>query len=120
MDKESANDELREELEEAREKGFLILVEGKNDKKAFEELGFENVFAIDKMAHYRVVEEVAKRAKEAVIMTDLDKEGKKLYSYFNHHLCQNGVRVNNKLREFMFRETKLRQMEGLVSYLKRS
>ena len=114
-----SNEELREELEYARERGFLILVEGKNDKKAFEDIGFENVFAIDKMAGYRVVEEVAKRAKEVVIMTDLDKEGKKLYTYFNHHLCQNGVRIHNRLREFMFRHTQLRQMEGLANYLNR-
>jgi len=119
MNKESANQELREELEHAKKRGFLVLVEGKNDKKAFEELGFENVFAIDKMPHYRVVEEAVKRAKDVMIMTDLDKEGKKLYRYFNHHLCQNGVRVHNQLREFMFKNTQLRQMEGLVNYLKR-
>jgi len=111
--------ELLEQLEKAKQEEWLVIAEGKNDKKAFLELGFKNVFAIDKMALYRVVEEVMKRAEDVIIMTDLDKEGKKLYRYFYTHLTQRGVKVHNELRNFMFKETKLRQMEGLVRYLER-
>ena len=86
MDKQREKEELLEEIEKAKERECLVVVEGKNDKAAFLELGFKEVFAIDKMALYRVVEEVMKREKEVIIMTDLDKEGKKLYRYFYTHL----------------------------------
>ena len=112
-------EELLGELENAKQSGHLILVEGKNDKKGFKELGFENVFAIDRMPLYRVVEEVMKRSKDVIIMTDLDKEGKKLYRYFHTHLTQRGVKVHNRLRNFMFKETNLKQMEGIVKYINR-
>ena len=46
-----------------------------------------------------------------------DKEGKKIYSKLNHELNQRGVYINNKLRHFLFKKTKLRQIEGLHSYL---
>lgn len=109
--------ELMMELDKA--KGYWILVEGKNDKASLEELGFENVFSIDKMALYRVVEEIVKRTKDVVILTDLDTEGKKLYGYLNSELSQRGVRVHNRLRTFLFRHTKLRQIEGMVNYTRR-
>ena len=54
-----------------------------------------------------------------MILTDLDAEGKKLYARLNHDLQRHGVRVDNSFREFLFRHTSLRQIEGLDSYFKK-
>ena len=52
-------------------------------------------------------------------ITDFDKKGKQLYGKLNHDLCRFGVKVDNKFRHFLFRKTKLRQIEGLDSYIER-
>ena len=66
------------------------------------------------------MEEVIKKDKKAVILTDLDKTGKKLYSKLNSDLSQRGVYIDNKLRNFLFRHTSLRQIEGLKDYIERN
>ena len=40
-----------------RDRDMLIIVEGKNDKKALEEVGFKNIVTLTKPL-YRVVEEI--------------------------------------------------------------
>ena len=66
---------------------------------------------------FQIVEEVADSNKECVILTDLDKKGKEIYGKLNSNLQRHGVKINNKLREFLFRHTKLRQIEGIDSYM---
>ncbi|HIJ19236.1 TPA: toprim domain-containing protein [Candidatus Woesearchaeota archaeon] len=112
-------DELRQHLHNMGESHILIIVEGFKDKKALANVGIANVFALDRMPLYKVVETVAKKATDCMILTDLDAEGKKLYARLNHDLQRHGVRVDNSFREFLFRHTSLRQIEGLDSYFKK-
>jgi len=51
-----------------------------------------------------------------VILTDLDKEGKRLYGVISSSLQNFGVKIDHYFREFLSRRTKLRQIEGLVRY----
>lgn len=95
----------------------LIIVEGKKDKEALEQLGLKNIVTLSKTPIFQVIEDISKITKEVVILTDLDKEGKKLFGKLNSGLGYHGVRVDNKFREFLFKETKLRQIEGLVNYI---
>lgn len=112
-------EELMEHLEEIKEKNLLVIVEGIKDKAALAYFGIKRVKPIAKRALYKVVEEAAENDKEVIILTDLDKTGKEIYSKLNHDLNQHGVRVNNKFREFLFKKTKLRQIEGLRRYSER-
>ena len=109
--------ELLNHLENIKEKNILVIVEGKNDKKALVEFGIKRVKPLAKRALYKVVEEVAEKDKKCIILTDLDKEGKRLFKILNHDLNQHGVRINKKFREFLFKNTKLRQIEGLATYV---
>lgn len=95
--------------------GCVIIVEGKKDKAALASLGFVNIVTLAKPL-YLVIEEVASNYKKAVILTDLDKEGKLLYGKLSSGLQRHGVIVDNALRNFLFKSTKLRQIEGLASY----
>ena len=108
-------EQIRELLEEIKKKGLLVLVEGPKDKRALESLGITNIMSL-KRPLYAVVEEIASKAKEIVLLTDLDEEGKKLYHKLSVDLQKHGVKINNKLREFLFK-TKLRHIEGLATYL---
>ena len=108
-------DEIMKHLERIKDK--LVIVEGINDKRALASFGVKRVKVLSKRALYKVVEEV--KDKEVVLLVDLDKAGKKLYGYFNSEFSQRGVRVDDKLRKYLFRKTKLRQIEGLKRFMTR-
>ncbi len=98
-------------------KGKPAIVEGIKDKKALESLGFRKIIALNSRPIYKVVEGI--KAKEVIILTDLDKEGKKLYKKLLDELSRNGIKVDNTFRDYLFKNTELRQMEGLPKYLNR-
>ena len=111
-------EELLQLLEEIKQKQLLVLVEGIKDKKALERLGITNVLTLKKPL-YAVVEQIAQVTSEVVLLTDLDEEGKKLYHRLSRDLQKHRIKINNKLREFLFK-TKLRHIEGIVSYLQKA
>ncbi len=98
-------------------KDCLVIVEGKKDKAALELFGFSNVRFLNK-ALYKVVEEIT--SKESVLLlTDLDKKGKELYGKLHSDLTSRGVFVDNTLRNFLWRNSKIKQIEGLKNILER-
>ena len=122
-------EQLREHINTMIRDENIVVVEGIKDKKALEEFGIRNILVLNKRPLYAVVEKVAtvvdKTKKltgekiSVVILTDLDKTGKKLYGKLNSDLQHFGVRIDNKFREFLFDETKLRQIEGMKKYVER-
>lgn len=97
----------------------IIIVEGKEDRAALNRLGITEIVQLNKKPLYKIVEELIEKGKPVIILTDLDKKGKQLYGKLNHDLQRFGVKVDNKFRLFLFRKTKLRQIEGLDSYIER-
>ncbi len=95
-----------------------IIVEGKKDKSALEYFGVKNVVALKKGVFETCIE-ISGNVKEVVILTDLDKEGKKLYSMIYENLVRNNVKIDNNFRGFLFKETDLRHIEGLVRYIEK-
>jgi len=112
-------EELLDWIDKIKNSDKLIVVEGKEDKAALRRLGITNVIQLNKRPLYKVVEELITKAKEVIILTDLDKKGKQLYGKLNHDLQRFGVKVDNKFRNFLFKHTQLRQIEGLDSYIER-
>ncbi len=96
-----------------------ILVEGKKDTRCLKDLGLENrIISLQRRPLYEVVESIVQlNIKEIILLTDLDKEGKKLFGTLNSNLTRHGVKVNTKFRNYLWRYTKLRQIEGLKHYL---
>ena len=93
---------------------LLVIVEGKKDKAALKELGITRV--INLCAQHKMLEKVA-HEKQVIILTDLDKEGKRIYGKLKDLFSRHGIHVNDKLRNFLFKHTKLRQIEGLGHYI---
>ena len=110
---EENKEEFQELIDKAITSNTMIIVEGKKDKTALEKLGISNIIELNKKPLYQVVEEISADNDECIILTDLDKKGKELYGKLNSDLQERGVKVNNKLREFLFKNTKLRQIEGI-------
>ena len=112
-------EELLLELEKLKLSGKPIIVEGKKDKEALKKLGITKTFTI-KEPLFKLCETISKKYNEVIILTDLDKEGKRLYSKLKENLERNGVKIDNSFRHFLFKETKLTQIEGLVTYIENS
>lgn len=109
-------EQIEEWIEKLRNSEKAVIVEGKKDKYALESFGIKNVFMLNKKPIYEMVEEVSALYERCVILTDLDKEGKKLYGKLSSALQHHGVEIDNYFREFLLKNTKIRQIEGLVVY----
>ena len=115
--KNSASEELNYLIDKIIKSNILIIVEGKKDRAVLNKLGITNIIELTKKPLYQIVEEISDSNNECIILTDLDKKGKELYGKLNSDFQRRGIRINNKLREFLFKHTKLRQIEGIISYL---
>ena len=107
-------EQLYGEIDNAR--NTTVLVEGPNDKRSLEKLGFTNVIHLHGPLYQMV--ELVEEEDEILVLTDLDMHGRKLYKYFYDELTRRGVKVNNRLRLMLF-QTPVRQIEGLANYLRR-
>ncbi|NQV09274.1 toprim domain-containing protein [Candidatus Woesearchaeota archaeon] len=110
-------EELNDWISRLKETDKIIIVEGKNDKKALESFGVSDIIILSKHPLYKIIEDVAQKNKKAIILTDIDKEGKKLYGKLSSGLGSMGVEIDNYFREFLIKKTKLSQIEGLDTYL---
>ena len=107
--------EVEEFLDKLSKTDKLVIVEGVKDKKALRLLGVKNICCLNDKPLYKIIEHVAVTNKKVIILTDLDKEGKHLYGKLKTQLQFHGVEVDNYFREFLFRYTKLRQIEGITN-----
>jgi len=112
-------EELLKHIEKIKDSDKIVIVEGREDREALKKLGITNTVQLNKKPLYAVVEDIVEKDKSVIILTDLDKKGKQLYGKLNHDLQRFSVKVDNKFREFLFKHTTLRQIEGLDSYIER-
>jgi len=91
----------------------IILVEGKKDKKNLASFGIRNIITLEGKPLFKTIEEISEKNKLCIILTDLDKEGKKLYHALKHNLQKKGVKINDTYRNFLFKKTKFTQIEGI-------
>ena len=115
MNKET--EEFIKHIEKIKNSNTIVIVEGKKDRAALNKFGITNIIELTKKPLFQIVEEVADSNEECIILTDLDKKGKEIYGKLNSDLQKHGVKVNNKFRNFLFKNTKLRQIEGMDTYL---
>jgi 5S rRNA maturation endonuclease (ribonuclease M5) len=108
---------LLEQIKKLKDKKILVIVEGPKDKAALEKFGIKEVIVLSKKPLYAVVEKVVAKAKECAILTDLDKKGKQLYSRLAKDLKKFRVKVDDSFRNYLFKNTALRQIEGLPHYV---
>lgn len=106
-------------VEKLAEEQPLIIVEGPKDKASLRKLGLEDVIYLRGKPLFEVVEWVVSLTDECVILTDLDREGRKLYSVLKAELQKHKVKIDDRFRRFLFKETDLRQIEGLFRFVER-
>jgi 5S rRNA maturation endonuclease (ribonuclease M5) len=109
--------DIEKVLDELKDK--TIIVEGKKDAKALKRLGIENVIPINSRPLINIVEGLEsgraagssktglsfrknrKSSKEIVILTDFDRQGRKLNSRLLSLLQSRRIQANSRLRHMM-------------------
>ena len=104
-------------IEKIKNSNTIVIVEGKKDRAALGSMGISNITELTKKPLYQIVEDIFNSNNECVILTDLDKKGREIYGKLSSDLQKRGIKINNNLRDFLFKNTKLRQIEGLASYM---
>ena len=110
---------IHELLESMAERNVFVIVEGKKDRAVLEHYGAFRIMTLSRVPLYKIVEESLRQSttQEICILTDLDKEGKKLYGLLSTQFSLAGVRMDNRLREFLLCYTPVSHIEGLRTYL---
>ncbi len=113
------NQEFLKQIKKAKD--YLIIVEGKKDRNALQQLGFQKIFVIHETGKslpekIEQIQNLVGRDK-VCILTDFDKKGKKLYLLLKSKLSELGVRLDNSLRGFLLKQ-KISHIEGLAHFVK--
>jgi 5S rRNA maturation endonuclease (ribonuclease M5) len=113
------NEKLIKEMNKAE--NYLVVVEGKKDKRALEALGFMNIFVINETGKslgekIEQIQEMCGKKDKVCILTDFDKKGKQLYLLLKSKLSEIGVRMDNSLRGVLLKE-RISHIEGLHKHL---
>ncbi|MBS3163481.1 toprim domain-containing protein [Candidatus Woesearchaeota archaeon] len=105
---------LEEWVDKLKEVDKTIVVEGVKDKINLRKLGIpeKRIIFLDGPL-YQIAEKIYKREKDCILLLDLDKEGKKLYSRLRHDLQRFGVKIDNKFREFLYKKTSMTYIEKI-------
>ena len=82
-------------IEKLRKEHMLIIVEGKNDKKALQHFDLENIVTLATPL-YKILEMMWK--EKVVILTDFDRKGKQLYKKIKSLCSQRGIYIDDTLR----------------------
>lgn len=96
-------------------KDTVALVEGKKDLNALKGLGIERVIAINSRPLIAVVQQLERQDMEVVVLTDFDKQGRKLNQALVPLLQRYRIKTNARLRHMMraFGKTRIEDFAGL-------
>jgi 5S rRNA maturation endonuclease (ribonuclease M5) len=122
-------EELLEKIEEALNElrslnhSTPIIVEGEADVKALRALGVEGpVIQINKgQSLFNFCEDIARKYREVVILTDWDRKGGHLCKVLKEDLKANDVRFDTEIRAklVMFCKKETKDVEGLIHCVNR-
>ena len=103
-----------QQVDKLKEEHTLIIVEGKNDKKALQHFDLENIVTLATPL-YKILEMMWK--EKVVILTDFDRKGKQLYKKIKSLCSQRGIYIDDTLRLLLLKH-KLSHVEGLATFIK--
>ena len=114
LKKLSVAEDIFKEIESLKSSNKLIIVEGDKDIISLNNLSLTNIRKLN-TSIFLVIESIE---EEVAILTDLDPEGKKLYSQIKSALQRKGIKVDDRLRRLVCK-TPVRHIEGLFTYLEK-
>lgn len=112
---------LLERIEELRELSLdvPIIVEGKKDEGALRAIGVKGeIFRISTgMPLFKFCENISDRYSEVIILTDLDKEGERIFRKLKNYLLHKGVKINETFRKDILSKLETYEVESVYKRL---
>ena len=100
-----------------------VIVEGVRDVAALKRLGItKNVVPLNKgKSVFSFCEDISRRSKSAIILTDWDRRGGQLARMLREGLEANGVKVNDKMRTqiVILSKKEIKDMESMPTFIER-
>ena len=97
----------------------IIVVEGKNDRRALRKLGVESkIFLLHNYKSLVEVSESLAKYDNVILMLDTDPAGRELTKQMQNHLQAQGAKINTKLGKTLLRMARCRTVESLDHVLK--
>lgn len=125
MDYEQLYEDLNRVLDDLIEKNHAapIIVEGEYDRRALRSLGIEGEIRLinEGSTVFGLCESIARRHREAIILTDWDIRGGRLARQLRDGLSANGVRFDEDLRARLTRLCRkdITDVESLHAFVER-
>ncbi len=105
-------DEWLERLKAISEReGTVIVVEGKRDAQKLQKLGIKNIYQIKGKRFYDILEDL-ENSSYVVILTDLDKQGEKMFSRLKYILEREGIPTDGRFRQ-MLKKSGIKHIEDI-------
>ncbi|MHA1626535.1 MAG: toprim domain-containing protein [Candidatus Asgardarchaeia archaeon] len=113
--------ETIERIKEIAREGIPIVVEGKKDRASLESLGVEGNYIVLNGSKKELPYDEVAQYKKVLILTDFDREGKKVAKSLVKNLQSLGINPLLDERNYFYRKfgRKVKQVEGIVSYLRK-
>lgn len=115
--------EIEKIIDEAKELNITapIIVEGIKDRRALKRLGFEGeiIKISEGKSIFTFCEELAKKFKKVIILTDWDSHGGRLCRILKKSLTANSIRYNEDIRSrlLFYCRKEVKDVEGIVPML---
>ena len=80
-----------------------VIVEGKNDVATLKRFGIKNIIPISGKNYFDLLEEIPEDTTEVVLLTDVDKQGEKIFKTLKKILESQGLKVDGFFRKYLKR-----------------
>lgn len=86
-------------LEVLRNLDCPVIVEGKRDKQTLTKIGVDNIIPLNGKSLYNFTFDYSEKFDQVLVLTDFDKEGKRLAGKLTSFFESMGVKIKGKLRK---------------------
>ena len=108
------------EIKDLSREGAIIIVEGKKDRDALNDLGISDRISLASYSPLlNFAEDVSRKTNQVIILTDWDSQGKKMAKKISGYLQASGTKPNNLIRNKIKKlvRKEIKDVEGLSGYV---
>ncbi len=108
------------EIKDLSNEGAVIVVEGKKDRDALNELGIsDQISLVSYQPLLDFAEDISRKTNQAIILTDWDSQGKKLAKKISGYLQASNTKPNNLIRNKIKKlvRNEIKDVESLSGYI---
>jgi len=105
MERDRLREPFNEFITRLREasRRYPVLVEGKRDLFTLKRFGIKNVYTLSGQNYFDLVESLPEDTERVVLLTDVDKQGERIFKKLSEVLGRYNIEVDGSFREYLRR-----------------